>query len=267
MKAILFDLDGVFYEEGQMVPGAADVIDWVRNHDIPHLFLTNTTSRDRQGLLEKLQGFGIQTSTDKLLTPAVAAVAWLQKHVREKTALFVPQAVESEFATLDPLTGIEDSDRQDIGAVVLGDLGQRWDYRLLNNAFRLLMKTPQPYLIALGMTRYWKAADGLRLDVAPFVTALAHASGVSPLVLGKPSVEFYQMALQRLAVEAENTIMVGDDIRGDIGGAKQCGIRGILVRTGKFRKEDLASDVKPDAVLGSVSELPKWWENKEGSRR
>ena len=47
MKAILFDLDGVFYESDRPVPGAADVISWVRQRDIPHLFLTNTTSRDR----------------------------------------------------------------------------------------------------------------------------------------------------------------------------------------------------------------------------
>jgi ribonucleotide monophosphatase NagD (HAD superfamily) len=65
-------------------------------------------------------------------------------------------------------------------------LGEGWDFATLNRAFRLLMAEPHPRLIALGMTRYWRAADGLRLDTAPFVVALQHATGIAPVVLGKP---------------------------------------------------------------------------------
>ena len=53
--------------------------------------------------------------------------------------------------------------------------------------------------------------------------------------------------------------MVGDDIRGDIGGAQQAGIAGILVRTGKFRPADLDQDPQPMAVLNSIRDLPAWW--------
>ncbi len=52
----------------------------------------------------------------------------------------------------------------------------------------------------------------------------------------------------------------GDDIRGDVGGAYQAGIRGLLVRTGKFRPEDLDGDVRPDGVLDSIADLPDWWQ-------
>jgi ribonucleotide monophosphatase NagD (HAD superfamily) len=53
--------------------------------------------------------------------------------------------------------------------------------------------------------------------------------------------------------------MVGDDIVGDVQGAQRCGIRGVLVRTGKFRDVDLAGETRPDAVLESLSDLPAWW--------
>jgi hypothetical protein len=40
-------------------------------------------------------------------------------------------------------------------------------------------------------------------------------------------------------------------------GAKAAGLRGILVRTGKFREDALAAaDPKPDAVIDSVADLP-----------
>jgi ribonucleotide monophosphatase NagD (HAD superfamily) len=71
--------------------------------------------------------------------------------------------------------------------VVLGDLGDLWDYRTLNRAFRLLHHNPEAKLIALGMTRYWLASSGISLDVAPFVAALEHATGRKALVFGKPA--------------------------------------------------------------------------------
>jgi phospholysine phosphohistidine inorganic pyrophosphate phosphatase len=54
-------------------------------------------------------------------------------------------------------------------------------------------------------------------------------------------------------------VMVGDDIRGDVGGAQGAGLRGVLVRTGKFTPDDSDGDVTPDAVLDSVANLPTWW--------
>jgi ribonucleotide monophosphatase NagD (HAD superfamily) len=109
------------------------------------------------------------------------------------------------------------------------------------------------------MTRYWRAADGLRLDTAPFVVALQHATGIAPVVLGKPARPFFAAALARLGAEASETLMIGDDIRGDIGGAQGAGIRGLLVRTGKFRPRDLRGEIQPDGVIDSIADLPAWW--------
>ena len=45
MQALLFDLDGVIYQAREPIPGAREALAWVRNQGIPHLFVTNTTSR------------------------------------------------------------------------------------------------------------------------------------------------------------------------------------------------------------------------------
>lgn len=85
------------------------------------------------------------------------------------------------------------------------DLGEGWDYPTLNHPFRLLMSHLQPRLIGLGMTRYWKAPDGLRVDVAPFVAALEHAAGVQPVVPGKPSAAL-AFILQRLSLNSSSSV-------------------------------------------------------------
>ena len=195
-----------------------------------------------------------------ILTPAVAAVRWLQQNLAgEKIALFVPDKTKVEFSEFE----IAQQDDENVAAVVIGDLGSDWDFSTLNRAFQLLMSEPRPRLIALGMTRYWQAEDGLRLDVAPFVMALSHAAEIEPLVMGKPALSFYKAAIDILGETADQIVMVGDDVHGDVEGAQQAGIKAVLVRTGKFREADLELGIKPAAVLDSVVDFPGWYEKNK----
>lgn len=261
VRSALIDLDGVVYKGSEPIAGAAEAIAWLIDNGIPHLFLTNTTSRPRQALVDKLEGLGIRVDAAAILTPPVAAARWLRAKAPGPAALFVPSATRSEFSGIDQLDEVAEAGAS---SVVLGDLGEGWTFGVLNRAFRLLMNEPTAVLVALGMTRYWRAADGLRLDVAPFCKALEHATGRAAVVLGKPAAAFFATALSMLASVAGETVMIGDDIVGDVGGAQAAGMRGILVRTGKFRPEDLEGSVRPDAVLDSIADLPAWWARHGG---
>ncbi|MGD9169920.1 MAG: hypothetical protein PVI97_07655 [Candidatus Thiodiazotropha sp.] len=74
MSGILFDLDGVFYVGDQAIPGGAQTLVWVRQQGIPHCFLTNTTSKPRQALVDKLAGLGLATQAERILTPPVVGL-------------------------------------------------------------------------------------------------------------------------------------------------------------------------------------------------
>jgi HAD superfamily hydrolase (TIGR01458 family) len=252
MSGILFDLDGVLYLGGEPLPGAAEVIRWVQGEGVPHLYLTNTTSRPRAALVDKLAAMDMAIDAEQLLTPAVAALQWLGREAPGPPALFVPEATAVEFAACGPLP---DEAESGAAAVVVGDLGAGWDFDRLNRAFRLLMQDPPPALVALGMTRYWRAEDGLRLNTGPFVQALSYASGRTPVVMGKPAAPFFQAAAEMLGLPPTELVMIGDDIRGDIEGAQNAG-------TGKFSPGDLELGVKPAAVLESVATLPDWWRSR-----
>lgn len=256
MRGIVFDLDGVFYVGDRAIPGGAETLEWVRQQEIPHCFLTNTTSKPRAVLVEKLAGLGLTTQEEHILTPSVAACGWIAQNLDGPVALFVATATEAEFSHLSLMPR---DTRQPVSAVVVGDLGEAWDFTTLNQAFRLLMQHPAPRLIALGMTRYWRGPDGLRLDVAPFVSALQYASGIEPVVLGKPAKAFYRSALEMIGCQADQCVMIGDDIRGDVAAAQAAGLNALLVRTGKFQQSDLGGEITPDGVLASIADLPAWW--------
>src|ERR1700686_1834283 len=154
MRAILFDMDGVLYNAGEAIEGAAETLKWVRVQRIPHLFVTNTSSRGRDALIEKLARFGVPASKDEILTPAAAAAQSLRMRGSGPVALFVKPALREEFAGLACV-----GDEAASGALyaVIGDLGETWDFRTLNRAFRLLHSNPDATLVALGMTKFWEA--------------------------------------------------------------------------------------------------------------
>lgn len=251
MKGVLIDLDGVVYQDGALIPGADLAIHWLQQQSIPHLFLTNTTSQPKSTLLAKLARFGIQVPAEALLTPPSAAAAYLREQSVREVALFVPPVTREDFA------GVEEGERPQ--AVVVGDLAESWDFVTLNRAFNLLIADPQTELITLGMTRYWRSNAGLQLDVGAFASALAFAAERVPVVMGKPSAAFFQQAVASLALPMTELCMIGDDIKTDVLGAQACGIKGILVKTGKYRPDDLLVG-KPDGVLESLADLPQRWQ-------
>ncbi|NNM01685.1 MAG: TIGR01458 family HAD-type hydrolase, partial [Gammaproteobacteria bacterium] len=133
VTGLLIDLDGVIYQGDAALAGAVDCLAWLEASGMPYLFVTNTTSRPRGAIVDKLAAMGVNTHRDRILTPAVAAVDWLAQQSISSLALFVPEATREEFAGFA-------IDSDEVGAVVLGDYGEDWDFQTLNRAFRLLMR-------------------------------------------------------------------------------------------------------------------------------
>ena len=243
--AILFDLDGTLYDDNEPIPGAAETVARLRQRDFTLAFITNTTSRGPSILAEELAGMGIQVEPREIFNPTAAAGSFLR--AQDATAhLLVPPLAQTDFE------GVEVDDTSP-DYVVVGDLGDAWTYGELNHAFRLIHNGAG--LIALGMSRYYRASDGLRMDVGPYIAAMQFAADVEPLVLGKPDAAFFRQILNDLGVDAGQAIMVGDDIITDIAGGQGAGLRTVLVKTGKFQPADLERGIKPDLLLDSVVHL------------
>jgi HAD superfamily hydrolase (TIGR01458 family) len=246
-RAVLLDLDGVLYVEGRPLPRAAGAVEELRAAGLALRFVTNTTAHSRRATLEKLRRLGFAVEEDELVTPAVLALQHCRARGHTSAALLVRDELKGEFGEL------EESGEPD--AVIVGDLGERFDYGVLNRAFRQLLAGAE--LIALQKNRYWLRDDGLCLDVGPFVAALEYAAGCEALVVGKPAGAFFDHVLDGLGVPAGAAVMVGDDIESDIGGALRAGLAAVLVRTGKYREEAVAaSGIEPTAIVDSAADLP-----------
>ena len=79
IKAFLFDLDGVFYEDDKIIPGVNATIEWLNHYNIPYRFLTNNTTLSRKLLAEKLNRIGLALSEDDLISANYAGTLLLKK--------------------------------------------------------------------------------------------------------------------------------------------------------------------------------------------
>jgi HAD superfamily hydrolase (TIGR01458 family) len=257
MAAILLDVDGVLHVSGEPIPGAADAVERLRKAGHRLRFVTNSTTRSRAELAGELRTMGIALADEELQTTAHAAARLLAG--RRVLALTMP-------ALVPDLEGIElvgeGADAVLMGGADEGPESNRvFSYMNLARAFAELQGGAD--LFALHKNAWWQTARGPLLDTGAFVAGLEYAADVEATVIGKPSAAYFDAALAALDAEPGLTWMVGDDLDADVAGARACGLRTVLVRTGKFRPDAVErSGVVPDGIVSSIAQLPDWIEHE-----
>jgi HAD superfamily hydrolase (TIGR01458 family) len=249
VRGFLIDLDGVLYVGDQAIKGARESIDLLRDRNYTFRFVSNTTRKCRNTIAERLSSLGFEIPEEYIFTPPLAAVACMKNAGKHHCYLLTTGDVYRDFeheCSCDKGSGVD--------FVIIGDAGDEITYDSMNAAFRYLMNGAD--LIALEKDRYWLAPCGLSLSAGPFVQALEFATGKTATIVGKPSKPFFELALHDMGLRADQVAMIGDDILTDIGGARTMGMQGILVRTGKYRKDAVDNAViKPDFVIDSIAQL------------
>ena len=242
LKGLLIDLDGTLYVEDGPIPGAREALSRLEAAGISYRYVTNTTRKPRREIVFRLQELGLWAQENLVFAPATAAnelLAGKRCHALVAEALFedLPDAVLTATGPTE--------------YVLVGDLGDGFTYTRLNSAFRLLIDGAE--LVALQRNRFWQEADGLSLDAGPFVAALEYASGKTATVVGKPEPAFFEAALRDLGLRAKDVAMVGDDAESDVAGAQRAGLRGVQVKTGKYRP---GAAEEADVEIDSIADLP-----------
>ena len=249
IDGLIVDIDGTLLVHDVAVPGAAELLARCARAGLPYRLVTNTTRRSRAETAAALRRAGLEVADELVLQPAVLARRLILDSGRPRTGLLVPAELREDLA------GVEEDSRAPQW-VLVGDIGRRFDFATLNEAFRWLRGGAR--LLALHKNPCWSpsAEEGWVLDAGAFVAALEYAAFVSAEVVGKPSPAFFHLALRDMGLPARRVLVVGDDVGSDGRGGASAGCRTALVRTGKFQgsRAELAG-FEPDLVLDSVAAL------------
>ncbi len=254
MAVVLLDIDGVLQVSGAALPGAAEAVRRLRADGHRLRLVTNNTIRSRAGLAAELRSFGFDVDAAEIeTTPLAAAHVLAGSRVLAITAAAIHEDLAGRVTLVE-----RNADAVLVGGAEETDESARiYAYETLNRAFAELQRGAR--LVALHKNRWWQTASGPQLDGGAFVAALEYAAGVDAEIVGKPSRAYFEAALAEVGARPEEAVMVGDDVETDVQAAMALGLRGVLVRTGKFRETSLAAaSPQPDAVLDSVRDLPGW---------
>ncbi|XP_048585614.1 phospholysine phosphohistidine inorganic pyrophosphate phosphatase [Nematostella vectensis] len=246
VSGVLLDISGVLYnsgkEGGEVIPGSVEALERLKAAGFKVRLCTNETQCTREDLVKKLGRFGYKLSVSEMFAPAPAMRAVLQKRdLRPHFLIHAGGRPDFEGLNCD-----------NPNCVVIGDAAESFTYESMNTAFRVLLENHT--LFSMGYGKYYRTDGQLVLDVGPFAKALEYACDTKAEIVGKPSALFFTTALEDMGVAVQDAIMIGDDIQNDVGGAQAAGIRGVQVRTGKFRPEDEKHPtVKPDGFVDNLA--------------
>lgn len=245
VRGVLLDLEGVLYEGDRVIDGAVDAVAGLRRASLTLRFLTNTTTRPRRQIVERMRQMGFEAEVKHVFTPAIAAAVILRAAGSRRLQLAAPPGLKEDFADFE-IAG------RDVDAVVMGDLYEKFTWRRLNSIFQACRDGAS--LLALHKNRFCRRDDAIGLDLGPFVAAVEYAADIEAQIVGKPATRFFAAALADMGLERDEVLMVGDDVDADIGGARRAGLRAVQVRTGKYDARH-SGRYEPDALIGSVADL------------
>ena len=259
VRGLLIDLDGVVYTGRQAIPGAAEFLAAARQHHLPFLLVTNNSTTAPAQVAERLAGMGISVGPDAILTSAQAAMAYVRGQSAERArVLVVGEAGLRQAAQEEGLEIVGDAPAD---WVVVG-LDRTFDYQKLAAATRAVRGGAR--FVASNTDALLPIEGGEVLPGAgSIVAAIRAATGVDPVVVGKPEPAMFQHGLAKLGgLRPEEAAMVGDRLDTDVDGGRLAGLKTILVLSGVTTRALLAtSSVTPDAVapdLSGVAELLGW---------
>lgn len=245
IRLALIDLDGTVYIGTRVIDGAAEAIRRIRGLGLTVRFTTNTDSISPQAVVDRLNSFGVECAPGEVLTPVVLATRLLDEQPGSRVLVIASPGVRHVLGRR--IAG----DRDPVTHVLVADPSYGATYAELDRAFQAVRGGAE--LLATHMGRWVRRDDGEHLDTGGWVRLLEYATEREALVLGKPSPEFFRLAVSTAGAAPSDTLVVGDDRASDIAGGRAAGCHTLLVRTGKGI---VSRGPEPELVAASIAEVP-----------
>ena len=250
------DVQGTLISDIDKSPirGSIEFINMLNENNIPYMIVTNNTKKSSANFHNYLQSIGFNFGFDKYLDPLML----LESRV-EKTSVGAYGALEF----LDTLV----------------DMGYTLDFVNPKTVLVAIKEnfTPDEYaqmidfllagatLVGMHETSIYAKNNKRYPGVGAILKLLEFATSVSYDVVGKPSDSFYKEALKKiqkenLHVSFSDITMISDDVKGDLGGAKELGMKTIFVTSGKYKTKKeivplLKEELKPNLIYADMQEI------------
>ena len=255
---LAFDLDGVIYAGGDLIPGAAEAVSLARQFGHRVYFVSNNVRLSAVELAGRLQGLGVVADPAEVVcaTEITADVVDALQPRPNRVLVLGTDAIAGPIIRTG-IAVVRELKSDPVDAVVLG-LDYNFSYSHLAAAHRAIERDGA-LLVAPNNDAAFATRGGSTPGVGAFVAALRASCGAEPIIVGKPAPHLFKHILEIEGSTADNLLVIGDSLYSDIGGARAIGAKSVLVLTGVGTRAEAAAlpdDRQPDYIVDRLSEIP-----------
>jgi 4-nitrophenyl phosphatase len=260
-RGFIFDMDGTLALGDRAnhgltpLPGAVEMLTWVRERGLPYLVFTNGTNRSPAHFAQVLRGSGLDVPDDQMMTPASSAVVMFTKRGYKRVMVLGGDGLAGPLRA----AGIEVV--PPVGAIGVDAVLVGWfrEFTMPHLEAACEAVWSGAALCSASETPFFAAAGGRALGTSRAISAMIRSiTGCRLTVTGKPSLDALRAAAARLGVPARDLVVVGDDPLLEVPMAHRGHALAVAVQTGLAGPDaydQLPPAKRPHLHLRGVSEL------------
>lgn len=248
VRGVILDMDGVLWRDTAPIGNLPDVFGRLHLRNLKVTLATNNATMTVDQYLEKFAGLGVTLETGQIVTSAHGTAAALLKAFPEKGAVYIlgENGVSSALcdAGFDPVT--DPDDEKPVVAVVAG-MDRALSYAKVQRAMRHIRAGARFYGTNPDAT--FPTPGGLVPGAGSIIAAVQTASGVKPIIIGKPAPFMFELCAERMQLDMPEILVVGDRLETDIAGGQAVGARTALVLSGVSTAEQASKWLPPPDLI------------------
>jgi len=250
---VMLDLDGCVWVGETATRGAPEAVATLRGAGKSLTFLTNDARRSPEDYVRKLWALGLQASLEEVVTAGAAIQHVLAERGRGTGTYVIGAPAIHRHVSDSGQRVLNGSDRETEADIVVVAGHDRFSFDELRAATQALLRGAE--LIAAGRDRTFPTSDGIWPGTGAIVAALEYATERHATVIGKPAQQIFLTALDRLG--PGETLVIGDRLDSDLGGAAGAGLDAAIVLTGVTSRQEAeaASEPAPVAIADDLHGL------------
>lgn len=253
IEYVFMDIDGVLYRGNHSINGAREFIDYLIEEKIKFMCVTNNSAKTPADYSKRLMGMGINIRDTEIINSGVATVEFLKDtFLKEKDNLSAYVVGGEGLISLIENSGIKLEDKNP-DLVVVG-----WDITFTYEKMKKASLAIQKGAIYIGTNpdMTYPSHEGILPGCGAILASITAASGVEPIIIGKPKTLIMEMAAKKISAKKEKSLMIGDRIDTDILAGRNFGIQTAIVLSGVVDKSEVSkSHIKPDYVFEDMMDL------------
>jgi len=232
---VILDMDGVLWRDNSPIGNLPAVFGRIAAMGLKFTLATNNSSKSVEQFQQRLEGFGVQVEPWQIITSSHAVTDMLSKNYPERGDIFVIGENGIKNALKEKgFTVAMPGETKNAVAVVVG-IDREINYQKLKEA-TLLIRRGVPFF-GTNSDLTFPTPDGLVPGAGSFLALVEAATGVKPIVAGKPAPYLLNLGLDRMGTPRDRTLVVGDRLETDIAGGQAAGCPTALVLSGVSTRE------------------------------